>query len=105
TTVAGSLVIGPATASTPTVGKWKDHTILQKARLEDLKVDGRSDIQDQGVIFVQGVAYDTLHPSVSQVCVKEEPSSHSCVPQLQEYNGIPGFQPKPQTCFLKKYQE
>ncbi|KAG6806637.1 hypothetical protein H0H92_010577 [Tricholoma furcatifolium] len=96
TTAGGSSVTGPAAASTPPVGKWKDHTILQKVRLEDLKVDGRSDIQDQGVIFVQGVAYDTLHPSVSQVCVKEEPSSHSRVPQVQEYNGIPGFEPKPQ---------
>ncbi|KAG6823015.1 hypothetical protein H0H92_011715, partial [Tricholoma furcatifolium] len=96
TTAGGSSVTGPAAASTPPVGKWKDRTILQKVRLEDLKVDGRSDIQDQGVIFVQGVAYDTLHPSVSQVRVKEEPSSHSRVPQVQEYNGIPGFEPKAQ---------
>ncbi|KAG6806790.1 hypothetical protein H0H92_010037, partial [Tricholoma furcatifolium] len=96
TTAGGSSVTGPAAASTPPVGKWKDRTILQKVRLEDLKVDGRSDIQDQGVIFVQGVAYDTLHPSVSQVRVKEEPSSHSRVPHTQEYNGIPGFEPKAQ---------
>ncbi|KAG6822838.1 hypothetical protein H0H92_012401 [Tricholoma furcatifolium] len=96
TTAGGSSVTGPAAASTPPVGKWKDRTILQKVRLEDLKVDGRSDIQDQGVIFVQGVAYDTLHPSVSQVRVKEEPSSHSRVPQAQEYKGIPGFEPKAQ---------
>ncbi|KAG6808239.1 hypothetical protein H0H92_004939 [Tricholoma furcatifolium] len=79
TTAGGSSVTGPAAASIPPVGKWKDHMILQKVRLEDLKVDGHSDIQDQGVIFVQGVAYDTLHPSISQ-----------------EYNGIPGFEPKPQ---------
>ncbi|KAG6820589.1 hypothetical protein H0H92_001872, partial [Tricholoma furcatifolium] len=66
TTAGGSSVTDPAAASTPPVGKWKDHMILQKVHLEDLKVDGRSDIQDQGVIFVQGVAYDTLHLSVSQ---------------------------------------
>ncbi|KAG6806563.1 hypothetical protein H0H92_010838 [Tricholoma furcatifolium] len=66
TTAGGSSVTGPAAASTPPVGKWKDRTILQKVRLKDLKVDGRSDIQDQGVIFVQGVVYHTLHPSVSQ---------------------------------------
>ncbi|KAG6806131.1 hypothetical protein H0H92_012543, partial [Tricholoma furcatifolium] len=63
TTAGGSSVTDPAAASTPPVGKWKDHMILQKVHLEDLKVDGRSDIQDQGVIFVQGVAYDTLHLS------------------------------------------
>ncbi|KAG6809809.1 hypothetical protein H0H92_014671 [Tricholoma furcatifolium] len=78
TTMAGSSVTGPAAASTPPVGKWKD-------------------CKNWGVIFVQGVAYDTLYPSVSQVHIKEEPSFHSRVPQVQEYNGIPGFELKPQS--------
>ncbi|KAG6808964.1 hypothetical protein H0H92_002209 [Tricholoma furcatifolium] len=94
--VAESSVTGPATALTLPVGKWKNRTILQKVRLEDLKVDRHSDIQDQGVIFMQGVAYDTLHPSILQARVREQPSSHCRVPQLQEYHGIPGFGPKSQ---------